>query len=169
MTRPCRRMRLGGAMAALLICGGMPALAQIGSPIDEPMRQNPATGLLPLAPPPPESRRDPGPVVTEAPDGAVLRTLDKMSGAVADVTLKPGGSFRLGSLDVTLRECRYPVEDPASNAYAYLTIREDRVTAPVFEGWMIANSPALNALDHARYDVWVRHCAITEAGESTGR
>ncbi|MGB0439332.1 MAG: DUF2155 domain-containing protein [Paracoccaceae bacterium] len=29
---------------------------------------------------------------------------------------------------------------------------------PVFEGWIIASSPALNAMDHARYDVWVLRC-----------
>ena len=28
----------------------------------------------------------------------------------------------------------------------------------LFDGWMIASSPALNALDHPRYDVWVIGC-----------
>jgi len=32
------------------------------------------------------------------------------------------------------------------------------VDKPVFKGWMIASSPALNALDHPRYDVWVLRC-----------
>jgi hypothetical protein len=31
----------------------------------------------------------------------------------------------------------------------------------VFSGWMIADSPALSALDHARYDVWILRC-LTE-------
>ena len=34
----------------------------------------------------------------------------------------------------------------------------DGADQPVFSGWMIASSPALNALDHARYDVWVMRC-----------
>ncbi|MEZ5716636.1 MAG: DUF2155 domain-containing protein [Paracoccaceae bacterium] len=32
---------------------------------------------------------------------------------------------------------------------------------PIFTGWMVASSPALNAMDHRRYDVWVLRC-ITE-------
>jgi hypothetical protein len=30
--------------------------------------------------------------------------------------------------------------------------------APVFSGWMIASSPALSAMDHPRYDVWILRC-----------
>ncbi|MGB0800115.1 MAG: DUF2155 domain-containing protein, partial [Planktomarina sp.] len=25
-------------------------------------------------------------------------------------------------------------------------------------GWMVASSPALNALEHPRYDIWVLRC-----------
>ncbi|MGB1970407.1 MAG: DUF2155 domain-containing protein, partial [Paracoccaceae bacterium] len=32
-----------------------------------------------------------------------------------------------------------------------------------FMGWMVASSPALNPLDHRRYDVWVLRCAMSEA------
>ncbi|MEC8294787.1 MAG: DUF2155 domain-containing protein, partial [Pseudomonadota bacterium] len=28
----------------------------------------------------------------------------------------------------------------------------------MFRGWMMASAPALNALDHARYDVWPLRC-----------
>jgi hypothetical protein len=28
----------------------------------------------------------------------------------------------------------------------------------VFSGWMIASAPALNAMEHARYDIWVMRC-----------
>ena len=64
----------------------------------------------------------------------------------------------MGLLEVVLRECRYPVGDPSGNAYAFLTIREAGVAQPVFEGWMVASSPALFPLDHPRYDVWVLRC-----------
>jgi hypothetical protein len=30
--------------------------------------------------------------------------------------------------------------------------------APVFQGWLIGSAPALHALDHPRYDVWVLRC-----------
>ncbi|GAA4218359.1 DUF2155 domain-containing protein [Sagittula sp. NFXS13] len=90
--------------------------------------------------------------------GAVLRGLDKLNAKVADFTLPNGGMEVIGLMEVNLRECRYPAGDPTGNAYAYLTIREAGVAQPVFDGWMIAGSPALNPLDHARYDVWVLRC-----------
>ena len=94
---------------------------------------------------------------TTAP-GAVLRGLDRMSGATTDLELNAGDSAQYGPLEIALGECRYPTDNPSSDAYAYLTIRDKRQDAPLFEGWMIASSPALNALDHPRYDVWVMRC-----------
>jgi hypothetical protein len=90
--------------------------------------------------------------------GAQLRGLDKINGDAIDMTLAAGETATLGNLDVTLGECRYPAGDAASDAFAYLTIRDPRSDQPVFEGWMIASSPALNAMEHRRYDVWVLRC-----------
>jgi hypothetical protein len=93
--------------------------------------------------------------------GAVLRGLDKISGAVEDVTLVNGARVSLGRLEIRLQECRYPAGNPAGDAWAFLEISEDGRAAPVFRGWMIASSPALNPLDHARYDVWVLRCTTS--------
>ena len=90
--------------------------------------------------------------------GAVLRGLDKLNAKVGDFTLANGQSEVMGLIEISLRECRYPAGDPTGNGYAFLTIREAGVARPVFEGWMVASSPALNPLDHARYDVWVLRC-----------
>jgi hypothetical protein len=95
--------------------------------------------------------------VASAP-GGVLRWLDKVTGETGDVDLSRGQSAERGRLTIQLDECRYPVADPASNAYAHLTIRDALADAPVFSGWMIAASPALSAMDHPRYDVWVLRC-----------
>lgn len=94
-------------------------------------------------------------------DGAVLRALDKLNAKVQDVTLANGESTQIGLMTIELKECRYPVGDPSGNAYAFLTIREKNVEEPVFRGWMIAASPALNPLDHPRYDVWVLRCTTS--------
>jgi hypothetical protein len=90
--------------------------------------------------------------------GAMLRALEKISGETTDFTLTPGGQAKFGRLSIEMGECRYPVGDPAADAFAYLIIREEGTDAPVFSGWMVASSPALNALDHPRYDVWVLRC-----------
>ncbi len=90
--------------------------------------------------------------------GANLRGLDKLTGQVTDMPLENGKSTTIGRLNVELTECRYPVDDPSADAFAFLTIREDQDTPVLFKGWMIASSPALNALEHPRYDVWVIRC-----------
>ena len=90
--------------------------------------------------------------------GAVLRGMDKISGEVVDFELTPTQTKQLGRIQVMLGECRYPADNPTGEAYAYLEIRNAGIQEPVFQGWMIASSPALNALDHARYDIWVLRC-----------
>lgn len=99
--------------------------------------------------------------VTRAAEGnhAVLRTLDKISGQVRDVTLNVGQSAQIGRLNVALRACRYPQSNPTGNAFAYLEITDTKRGGTPFRGWMIAQAPALNALDDPRYDVWVLGCA----------
>jgi len=90
--------------------------------------------------------------------GAVLRGLEKVNGQIFDIELANGASHATDRLTITLKECRYPTENPSGEAYAYLTITETDATTPVFQGWMVASSPALNALEHPRYDVWVLRC-----------
>jgi len=90
--------------------------------------------------------------------GAVLRGLDKVGGRVNDIEIAPGQSGDLGRLQIKLIECRYPVDNAAGEGFAFLEIREGGAITPIFSGWMIASSPALNPLDHARYDVWVLRC-----------
>lgn len=97
--------------------------------------------------------------LAEAP-GAYLRGLDKVAGAASDITLSVGESVEYGSLSVRLAGCRYPADDPASNAYAYLEITDKALAKVVFSGWMIAQNPALSALDHQRYDIWALRCKI---------
>lgn len=100
--------------------------------------------------------------VAEAPGGTV-RWLDKISGITKDVEMTVGETQQHGRLAITLDDCRYPVLDPASNAFAHLTIRDSLQEKPVFMGWMIATSPALSSMDHARYDVWVLRCKTPAA------
>ncbi|MFU8778059.1 MAG: DUF2155 domain-containing protein [Roseovarius sp.] len=90
--------------------------------------------------------------------GAMLRGLDKITGVVQDLDLTNGQAGAFGSFDVALGQCRYPQGNPAGDAYAYLTISEQGSGAVIFSGWMLASSPALNALEHPRYDIWVLRC-----------
>ena len=91
-------------------------------------------------------------------EGALLRGLDKVSGDVIDLELRPGESGRVGRLAVALTDCRFPEGDPASDAFAWLDVTDPSRGSTLFSGWMVASSPALNPLDHPRYDVWVLRC-----------
>lgn len=91
-------------------------------------------------------------------DGVYLRGLDKISGVTTDLAVAVGDSVSFGRMEISLIACRYPVEEAASEAFAFLEITDESRGERLFYGWMIASSPALNALDHARYDVWVIGC-----------
>lgn len=98
--------------------------------------------------------------VTSAP-GAVFRALDKVSGHSRDIELRTGQTARLGRLALVLTDCRYPAGNPSGNAYAALEISETGKIGTLFSGWMIASAPAISALEHPRYDVWVMRCTTS--------
>ncbi len=99
-------------------------------------------------------------------EGGELRVLDRLTGNVTDLMLAVGQTDTVGVLSVMLSDCRYPSDNPAGEGYARLVIHFRDSVTPVFSGWMLASSPALNALDHPRYDVWVLRC-MTSMAEGT--
>jgi hypothetical protein len=102
-----------------------------------------------------------GPEFTDS-QGAALRFLDKLTSETGDVELSVGQAAKFGRLVVRLDSCRYPTANPVSDAEAHLTILEETTKSELFAGWMLASSPALSALDHPRYDVWVLNCVLPE-------
>ena len=92
---------------------------------------------------------------------AVLQGLDKVTARVTTLRVEVGETVRFGTLEVIARHCeKRPPEEPPESA-AFLDIWEVRpgVSAVgLFRGWMFASSPALNALEHPVYDVWVLGC-----------
>ncbi|MGF1658662.1 MAG: DUF2155 domain-containing protein, partial [Rubrimonas sp.] len=96
-------------------------------------------------------------------NGALLRGLDKFSGLTTDLEAPLGAAVRYARLSVTVRTC----EGRDGDARAWLEIVDlKHPDAPAFAGWMMAASPALSALDHPRYDVWVIACS-TASGEAS--
>lgn len=91
----------------------------------------------------------------------VLQGLDKVTARVSTFETEIGTTARFGALRIVPRTCnRTPPEEPPESA-AYLDITEIRPGEPpvdLFHGWMFASSPALNALEHPVYDVWVLEC-----------
>lgn len=113
---------------------------------------------------------------------AVFSGLDKITARVESFEAKVDEPVRFGALEVLVRACdKKPPEEPPRTA-AYVEIRqldrdEDGETpegagapseeaqpegeAPaIFKGWMFAESPGLNALEHPVYDIWVTDCKM---------
>lgn len=90
-------------------------------------------------------------------EGALLRGLDKVAGTTTDLRILNGETASLGSLAITASDCRFPKDNPSADAFAHVTITAAG-NQVLFDGWMIASSPALSALDHPRYDVWAIAC-----------
>ena len=87
----------------------------------------------------------------------VLRGLDKITGRLSTMTVNVGEKTTFGALDVYARVCyAHPPEETPENA-AFLEIVENKEDGQLklFSGWMFSSSPALSAMDHAVYDVWV--------------
>jgi hypothetical protein len=95
-------------------------------------------------------------------DGASLRFLDRLTSETGDVALDVGQSAAFGRVLVRLDACRYPADNPAADANAHLTVFDAAGEIVLFSGWMLASAPALSALDHPRYDVWVLACDVPE-------
>ncbi len=98
--------------------------------------------------------------VSEA-EGVILRGLDKISGQVYDIQMKSGQTAVFEQLRITLNSCRFPVGNPSGDAFAALEVADAIAGETVFSGWMIASAPALSAMDHARYDLWVMRCTTS--------
>ncbi len=92
---------------------------------------------------------------------ALLQGLDKVTARISTLEVRLGKPARFGTLDITLRACRkHPPEEPPEAA-AFLEIRDvvpDEPPKLIFSGWMFASSPALSALQHPVYDVWMVDC-----------
>ena len=91
-------------------------------------------------------------------DGAIIRGLDRVAGTSVDFEVDQSNDARIGHLIAMVKECRYPADNPAGEAFAWIDVYDTRADEMLFSGWMVASSPALNALDHARYDLWVLNC-----------
>ena len=102
-----------------------------------------------------------GPVLAqdaEETNAAEIRWLDRTTGRLETHLITVGLPLTLGGLDVHLHACRYPEGQISLDAFALLGIYDTRNRDQLFEGWMVGSSPALSALEHPRYDVWVLRC-----------
>jgi hypothetical protein len=91
-----------------------------------------------------------------------MQGLDKVTARVSAFEAPVDGEVRFGTLSIRVRACLETPLTEAPESAAFLEIRDVGPSAggdPGFRGWMFASSPALSALEHPVYDVWVVGCA----------
>jgi hypothetical protein len=102
----------------------------------------------------------------------VLQTLDKVTGRVRALDAPVGEAVAFGPLTIVVRACRKraPEEPPETAAFVEIVERKDaETTVDLFRGWMFASSPAVSALEHPVYDVWVNDCRAARTPGSSVR
>lgn len=89
---------------------------------------------------------------------AKLRMLDRVTGIIEDIDMQSGIVQNRGRISFELIECRHEAESLIAGAQAYVRVVDNTSQNTILDAWMIAESPALSALDHSRYDLWVLSC-----------
>ena len=90
-----------------------------------------------------------------------LQSLDKTTARTLTFEVKVGATVKYGPLYIKVRACRKapPIEAPESASFLQIwEVTPEETANWVFSGWMFASSPALSAMDHPIYDVWVIDC-----------
>lgn len=113
----------------------------------------------PAPPPPPKPVRSPA---------AIIQALDKVTAETMRFAAPVGQPVRYKNLVFTVKACESTgLGGPSPNASAYVVVdsaplASEGVSPPppkqVFKGWMFANSPGLNPLQHPIYDAWLIAC-----------
>jgi hypothetical protein len=92
---------------------------------------------------------------------AVFAALDKVTARIQKLEVKLGDTQKFGALKITPRSCysRPPTEPPKTTTFVEVDETElDGKQKRLFSGWMFAESPGLNAVEHPVYDVWLTEC-----------
>jgi hypothetical protein len=87
--------------------------------------------------------------------------IDKITGRIITFDVYIDETVQFGALQVTPRVCysRPQTEEPKTDSFVEVDeITLDRKIRRIFTGWMFAESPGLNAVEHAVYDVWLKEC-----------
>ncbi len=87
--------------------------------------------------------------------------LDKITGRITTFDVYINETVQFGALQVTPKVCYSRTEDEAPRTDSFVEVEEitlDRKIRRIFTGWMFADSPGLNAVEHPIYDVWLKDC-----------
>lgn len=87
--------------------------------------------------------------------------IDKITGRIITFDAYMDETVQFGALQVTPRICYTAPETEEAKTDAFVEVEEitlDQEIRRIFTGWMFAESPGLNAVEHPVYDVWLKTC-----------
>ena len=99
-------------------------------------------------------------------NGVTLQGLDKQTGRVFIIDAPIGQTIEFGTLKIVVKHCEKAPIDDRQESMGFIVISEGKpmgLRQKLFSGWMFASSPALSALDHPTYDVWIKKCKELKA------
>ena len=92
---------------------------------------------------------------------AVFSGLDKITGRITTFDVYMNETVQFGALQVTPKTCYSRDDTEQQKVDGFVEVDEitlDRRIRRIFTGWMFADSPGLNAVEHPIYDVWLKEC-----------
>lgn len=146
-----------------------PPQSRVASPAPQPEPVAQQSAVKPVASTKPaEPAKPPEPAKRSRASVAIIQALDKVTTETMRFEAPVGQPVRYKTLIFTIRACETSASDEvAPESAAYLTVDTQpkavagRVAPPgrqVYKGWMYANSPGMNPLQHPVYDAWLIAC-----------
>lgn len=113
---------------------------------------------------------------------AVFSALDKVTATIEKLEVPIGETVTFAALKVTPRVCLTSPATDQPKTSTFVQVDETQLDGSetrIFSGWMLAESPGLNAVEHPVFDVWLTGCkgpasrtppgAQAKAGEGEAR
>lgn len=92
---------------------------------------------------------------------ARMQAMDKITGRVSVIDVPVNGEVIFESFSINVRACKTRPPEEAPENFAFVDVVDqlnEKSSVNVFKGWMLSSSPALNAVEHPIYDVWLIKC-----------
>jgi len=92
---------------------------------------------------------------------AVFSALDKVTATIEKLEVPIGETTTFAALKVTPRVCLTSPATDQPKTTSFVQVEETQLDGSetrIFSGWMFAQSPGLNAVEHPVFDVWLTGC-----------
>ena len=97
---------------------------------------------------------------------AHLQAMDKITGRVSEIDVPVNGLANFGTFSILVRKCVTKSAEETPENTAFIDVVDNYQTSNpvnIFKGWMFSSTPALNAVEHPIYDIWLLKCYNSSA------